>query len=130
MILAVNNRGHHVFPRSTVAFEFIGDHSSRRLALVLQYLAEKPFSSTFITPFLNKDIDHVIILIDGAPEIISNAIDRDENLIHKPHVAQSPLSFAKLTRVLRSEFKTPLPDRLIRNNKAALSQQILSITKT
>ncbi len=48
-ILAVQNGRHHFFPRCTVAFEFIGNHPSWRLALVLQHLTEKPLGSAFIT---------------------------------------------------------------------------------
>jgi len=103
-VLAVHNRKHHFFSHRAVAFEFISDHTSRRLALMLQHLTEKPFGRTFITPFLNKNIDHVIILINGVLEMVTYAIDRDENLIHKPSIAQTPLSFAKLTGVIWTEF--------------------------
>ena len=78
-VLAVHNRGHHFFPCRTIAFEFIGNHPSRRLALVLQHFAEKPLGSVFITPIMNKNIVHVIILIDSAPEIVAYAFDLDDN---------------------------------------------------
>ncbi len=45
-IVVVQNGRHYFFPRRTVGTEFVSDHSSRRLASVLQHFAEKPVSIT------------------------------------------------------------------------------------
>ena len=61
------DRRHNFCSRRTVTFEFVGDHPPRRLALLLQYLAEKALSCLLIFALLYQDIEDIVVLVYGAP---------------------------------------------------------------
>ena len=103
-VLAVSDRRHDIFSGSAIASELVSYHASWRVTLAFHELAEKPFSCAFVTPFLNKNIDDITVLIDSTPEIVTYAIDCDENLIQEPQITQAPLPLAKFSSVLRAEF--------------------------
>ena len=58
------------------------------------------------------------------------AVNSNENLIHVPVVAQPPLSSLQLPSIVETEFLTPLPDRLIGDDDAALGEKIFDIPET
>ena len=73
---------------------------------------------------------HNPILVDGAPEVVLNTVDPDENLIHVPFIAWPwPPAAAQAIGECRGKFLAPAPDRLVGDNDAALSQNQLNITQ-
>ena len=56
-------------------------------------------------------------------------VDRDEEFIQVPGVAQTTLPSFQGSSVSRAEFATPLPNRLVGDNDTALSQQILDVAE-
>ena len=66
----------------------------------LQQLAEEAFGGSPIATRLDEDIDHVTILIHGTPEILTPALDRHEDLIQVPRVAQTTLAALQSTGVM------------------------------
>jgi hypothetical protein len=46
-----------------------------------QELAKGPFGRTGVAIFLNQDIDHVPVLIDGPPQVVSLSSDPHEDLV-------------------------------------------------
>ena len=78
---------------------------------------------------LDQNVDHVTILIHGAPEIMLFAVDSNEDLIQVPVVAQSSLASLQFPSIVRTEFLTPLSDRLIRHNDSALGHKIFDISE-
>ncbi len=97
--------------------------------MAFQQLAKKAFGSSAVATRLDEDVDDVAILIDGTPEILPLSLDRDEDLVQVPRVSQASLSALESTGVFRPEFDAPKSDRFIGNRNAALSQQILNISK-
>ena len=83
---AVNNRRHGRTVGCRVAAKLVRDQASRRTALPFQQLAEKPLGRTLIAPRLDKEVDHITILIDGTPEILAPALDVHEQLVQVPRV--------------------------------------------
>jgi hypothetical protein len=79
----------------------------------LQKLAKEAFRRTLISPTLNKDIEHVSVLVDSAPEILSLIVDRDEDFVQMPSVAQSTLSSLQRTSILGTELSAPLSHSFI-----------------
>ena len=41
-----------------------------------------------ITTRLDEDVDHIAVLVDGPPEILTLALDVDEELVQVPRIAQ------------------------------------------
>jgi len=53
--------------------------------------------------------------------------DRDEDLVQKPGVAETPLAACQATRVLRSELDRPLSDRFVCHVHATLREPVLDL---
>ena len=122
--------GRHDAPmRRRIASQLVGDQPPRHATLPLQQLAEESFGGFPITARLDEDIDHITVLIHRTPEVLTFALDRDEDLVQVPRVSQASLSALESTGVFRPEFDAPKSDRFIGNRDAALSQQILNISK-
>ena len=79
---------------------------------------------------LDKDVDHITILINGTPEILTPTLDGDEDFVDMPRIAEAALSALQRTRVLRAELEAPKPDRFVGNCDVALREEILNISKS
>ena len=95
----------------------------------LQQLAEEAFGGSPIAARLDENIDHVTILINGTPEILTPTLDRDEDLVQVPSIAEPTLPTLQASRVFRAELETPKPDRLVGNRDAALGEKVFYIPK-
>ena len=78
---------------------------------------------------LDENIDHVTILVNGAPEKLSFASDRDEHLVQVPRIAEATLPTLQRSSVFRAELEAPKPDRLVGNRDAALGEKVFYIPK-
>jgi len=77
----VEDGRHHSPMRCPVAPHLVGDQAPRFAFLVLQELAKEPLGCTPITTRLDENIDDIAVLVDSAPEILSLALDRHEELV-------------------------------------------------
>ena len=71
---------------------------------------------------LDENVDHITVLIDRAPQILALSVDRDEEFVQMPRVAESALTTLQAARVLDSEFHRPLSDRFIGHVDTALNE--------
>ena len=44
-------------------------------------LRKKRLAARCVSPWLNQDIEHITVLIDGTPEILPLTLDRDEDFV-------------------------------------------------
>jgi hypothetical protein len=98
----------------------VGDQPPRRATLPLQQLTEEAFGGASFSPSLNQDIKHITVLINGTPEILSSTLDRDEDFVEMPRVAQTALSPLRAASVFRAELETPQTNGFVGNCDAAL----------
>jgi hypothetical protein len=120
---------HHCLVRRTIASQPVRHKPPARATLTLQQLTKEAFGSTSVATRLDEDIDHITILINGTPEILTPTLDGDEHLVQVPRIAEATLSALQRTRVLRAELEAPKPDRFVGNCDAALREEILNISK-
>ncbi len=118
----VDDGGHDRPLRCSVAPQSVGDQPPGLASLTFQQFAEEAYSRTPIATPLDKDVDHVAVLVDRTPEIVSLALDGHEEFVQVPGVAQATLSPLEGTGVLRAEFPTPLPNALVGDNDPPLCQ--------
>jgi hypothetical protein len=97
--------------------------------LTLQQLAEEALGGFPIAAKLDENIDHVTIFVDGTPEILSVASDRNEDLVQVPRVTQPTLTPLQIASIFRAELEAPKPDRLVGNRDAALGEKVFYIPK-
>jgi hypothetical protein len=67
-----------------VALEFVGNHHTRDVMESLEQLAEKLLGCLAVTSALHEDVEDIVALIHGPPQVIPLAIDRQKNLIEMP----------------------------------------------
>jgi hypothetical protein len=71
---------------SRVASQFVGNDPQWFRTLATQQFSKESLSSAVIPMRLNQNVDHVTILIHGAPQILLLAVDSNEYLIQVPVV--------------------------------------------
>ena len=74
---------------------------------------------------LHDLIEHVSILINGSPQPVFLARDRDHDLIEVPDVVAAWRLAPEAAGVRRPELQRPSADRLIGDDDAALEQHLL-----
>jgi hypothetical protein len=77
-----------------------------------------------------EDIDEVAVLIDGAPQVPTLALDLHDHLVEEPPIAAWSLAFLDTPGVLGAESFAPLSNRFIGNAYPTFSQEIFDISKT
>ena len=108
--------------RCRIAPQLVGDHPPGHAALTFQQLTEETFSCTPIATQLDEDVDHITVLVNGAPEIVSLTPNVHEEFIQVPRIAQATLSPIEGTGVRGAELSTPLPDALVGDNDPVVSK--------
>ena len=83
-----------------------------------------------IAASLHGDVDEVVILVDGPPEILTAALNIHEQLVQIPGVAQSSAPMPEPPSVGGTKGLTPVPNRFVRHRDTPLGQQVLGIAKT
>ena len=112
-----------------IARQLVRHQSVRFTALSLQQPAKEAFRCSPIPSWLHEDVDHVAILVDGAPKILTLALDPHEELVEVPRVAQPAFSTPQPAGVLATELPAPLTDGFVGDRNPALRQQILHVAK-
>jgi hypothetical protein len=78
---------------------------------------------------LNENIDHVTLLVDGPPQILSLTSDRHEQFVQVPGVAQTSLPSPERPGVFDTKLPTPLSDGFVADGDAPLCQKIFHISE-
>ena len=68
---------------------------------------EKPFGRAGVTPVLEKNINNIAILVDGAPLVVFFSSDLDEDFIDKECVSIARVIAAQALCNLRPELDAP-----------------------
>ncbi len=85
----VPDGGHGGSMRCPIAPQLVGHEQHRLCPLAFQEFTEEALCGASIATRLDKDVDHIAVLIDGSPEILPLALDRDEELVQVPCVSQT-----------------------------------------
>ena len=123
----MGDRGHDLPMGNAVAAQLVGHQSHGFLALTLQEFPKESPRRTRVPTRLDEEVDQVPVLVHGAPEILALTVDRDEDFVHKPRIAESTLTSLQPPGVLGAELRAPLPNRFIRHDDAPVGQQIFDI---
>jgi hypothetical protein len=114
--------------RLEIAPQLVGDHDPRRTKSIDQP-TQKPLSGLGVPLLLYKYVEHLAICVNGAPEPVFCAIDRDHNLVEMP-LAHGTWTIATNTvGEMRAETIDPKPDCFPAYNHATLGKQILDICR-
>ena len=61
-------------------------------SLAVQQSSKESFRGVLITVRLNQDVDHIAVLIHGAPEILLLTVDSNEDFVQVPDAAKAALT--------------------------------------
>src|SRR5262245_998779 len=114
--------------RRTVALQLVRNDDPRHVLQALQQLAEKLLRCLLIPSALDQDIEHVIVLIHSAPQVMALPVDGQEHLIQVPLVPWLGASVLQRIRVVLPTLQTPLADGLMSHVDATLAQDLLYVT--
>jgi hypothetical protein len=128
--LPMLNLGKQLALSDAIAAQLVGHDDARLILQTLQQSLEKALCGIGVTAWLNQDVEHNPILVDGAPEVVLNTLDPDENLIQVPFIAWPRPPVAHAIGERRGKILAPAPDCLVGDNDAALSQNKLNIPQT
>jgi hypothetical protein len=129
-VLPVRDAGHHDSFRRPVASEFVGhDHARTTIVPRPQQLAEEPHGGEAVALRLDQNIEDDTVLIDGPPEVMSDTVDLEEDLIQMPLVARPGTPSPQAIGELASKFIAPAPDCFIAHHHATCRHHLLYIAK-
>ena len=93
--------------RNAIAAQLVRDKPIRRPLLLFEQLTNKPCGCSTVAPSLPQDIENVAVLVDGAPQILTSALDLQEDLVQQPVVARGRPLAPHVAGVVRPESATP-----------------------
>jgi hypothetical protein len=76
---------------------------------------------------LYKNIQHLAVLIDCAPQRVALSVNRDQQFVEMPRITKSPLAMPQLSRNLLPKFPTPLADHIIAHGDPTLGQKFFNV---
>ena len=88
-MLAMLDIRHDLAPGGSVGAEFVGDHAFGRTALLAQKPLQQSLCRTGVGPNPDNLVEHISVLIDGAPEKALLAIDRDNDFIEMSNISSA-----------------------------------------
>jgi hypothetical protein len=110
-----------------IALQPIRDHDSRGVPQAFEQLAEEFLGRCLIAMTLDQDVEDIPFLVNGAPEIVTLAMDREKDLIKMPLIAGSSTTAPELMRILLAELPAPLADGLIGYGNPTGQEQLFDI---
>jgi hypothetical protein len=113
--------------RRAIAPQFIGHNDSWDILTPFQELAKESLRGLLIASALYQNVQDSPVLIDGPPEIVAPALDREKHLIQMPFVAWLRASTPELMGIGLSKLPAPLPDGFIRDDDATGKQLFFHI---
>jgi hypothetical protein len=124
--LAVFDPGQNLALRRAVALQLIRD-DPRYIPQDLEQFAKKHVRRLLITPALHQNIEDVVILIDGSPQVMAFAINSQKYFVQVPFVAWLGTSTLQPIRVVLPKLQTPLADGFMGDVDTAFAQQFLHV---
>jgi hypothetical protein len=105
--------------------QFIGDHPSRWAALLSQVTGQQAHDRLGVAAPLDDAIEHIPILIHGAPQPVRLAGNRDHDPIEMPYVARAWRPAPEAASIIWPELLAPSTDCLLGDDDTALEQHLL-----
>jgi len=78
---------------------------------------------------LDENIDHVAILVDSPPQILSLTLDLHEQFVQVLRIAQATLLLSEFPSVFGTELAIQLADGFVADHDPTLGQKIRNISE-
>jgi hypothetical protein len=97
--------------------------------LTLEEPSEEALCGAPITTWLDEDVDHIAVQVDGTPEVLPLALDGDEEFVQVPRVTQPPFPPLQTAGIAGAKLPTPVADALVGDGDSALRQEVLDVSE-
>jgi hypothetical protein len=128
-MLPVRHARHHYSFRCSVTAQFVRNNDPRFARSYTQKLAKESHRGKAIPLRLNQNIEDNAVLINSAPEVVSDAIDLEEDFIEMPFITGSGTSSPESVRILFAELFTPTADRLVREQDTTCRHHVFHVAE-
>lgn len=125
LVLAMLEIHAHPGPGRAIGTELVGDHHPWRAGLLSYQLAQELLCCAPIPAALDQSVQNEAVSIDGAPQPMLLAVDRDHDLVEMPLVAELRRAPTDLAGVDPSEFLRPAPHGFMADDDPARREQVL-----
>ena len=126
---AVLHGRHHGSVGGRVAAHLVGDQLAGETTLFLQQFSKESDRGTSIPSRLDQDIKDVTVLIHGSPQVLLATIDRHEEFVEVPGIAEPTAPVPEPSGVGAPEGVTPLPNRLVGDRNTTLGEEVFDIAE-
>src|SRR5215510_3060058 len=113
--------------RRAIAFEFIGDDHAWDVEHAFEELAEELLGRVLIASALHENVEDVVVLIDGPPQVMPLTIDCQEDLVQMPFVARLRTPPSQPLGVVLPKLPTPFADGFVGHRDATFEQELFHI---
>jgi len=96
-----------------IAFELIGDDHARHVLQSFVKFFETLLGRLLVAPALDQDVEHVVVLIDGPPQVMPLATDKQKHFVEMLFISGPRPPAAQLIGIVLAELETPLADGFI-----------------
>src|SRR5262245_13369368 len=114
--------------RRAVAFQLIRNDHPWHVLESTEQLTKELLRRLLVAATLHQDVEHVIILIHGTPQVMALPVNRQKDLVQVPFVAWLGASTLQPIRVVLPKFPTPLADGLVCHIDTAFKEELLHVT--
>ena len=90
--------------------------------------AEKPLGCAGVTPVLEKNVNDIAILVDGAPQVVLFTSDLYEDFIDKECVSIARVLAAQAPGNLRPKLDAPEADRFTADGNTPFGEEVFDIS--
>jgi hypothetical protein len=106
--------------RRSITPQFIGDNHTWDVLELFEELPKKAFRRLLVSSALDKDIQHIAILVHGPPEIVRFPVDLQVHFIQVPCVATTRTATTQFIGIRLPELQTPLSHGFITHDHSSL----------
>jgi hypothetical protein len=110
--LVVFHPSQHLTFSRAVALQLIRDDHPRDVLQPLEKIAKKHLRRLLVAAALHQDVEHVIVLVDRSPQVITLAMDGQNHPVEMPMVSEPGPTTSQPIGVGLAEF-APLTDRFV-----------------
>lgn len=112
-MLAMSHPRQHLTCGGGVALELIRDEHPGHAWQPFEQLFEACLDRPLVATTLHQDVEDVIVLIHGPPQVMASVMDGQNDVAERPMVSRPGPTPPPLTGVGLAECATPLTDRFV-----------------
>jgi len=126
-MLAMSHPRQHLSCGGGVALELIRDEHPGHAWQPFEQLFEACLDRPLVATTLHQDVEDVIVMIHGPPQVMAPAMDGQNDVAERPMASQPGPTTPPLIGVGLAECATPLTDRFVRRHHPTCASPLFAL---